>query len=1206
MLREIFWFETKFWLRGMMVWVFLAVVTILIFGAVASDNVQVGGTAESTYRNAPHSVQVFYGVISFLAGVMVTAFVNSAACRDFSAHTSPYVFSYPLRKVPYLLGRFTSAFLVSLIPMVGVSLGVILGSLMPWQEAERIGPTVWGAHLWGFFLIAAPNCLVIASLIFAIAIWTRSTIAAFLGMLLILIGYTIAGQLARNLDYESIAGLLDPFAISLYSSLTKYWTAAEMNQQYVAFAMPLIWNRLLWLTLSAVVVTFTIWRFSFTERSRSTKPEDADATVRRSANIPLPTAEIRTVSSVAQLRSQFVVDLVAILKSNVFRIVIGFAGFMLAINLIFAENESYGLASLPVTYKMIDIIRGSLYIFLLAIVTYYAGVLVWKERDAHLEDVYDALPHPTWLLYVGKLSSLVVVVFIVLATGILSGAVTQAAHGYHRYQWGVYCSELLGWDFARFVLLLVVAVLVHVVSPNKYLGYFGFVTFLVLNQFFWSLVGWESRMLVYGSLASSTYSDMFGVAPYLSSMLWFAAYWFLFAGLLALAAIFWWPRGKERGLLRRWRIGVRNWSGGLAWASAALLVAWVSCAGWVYYNTLVLNTWKSRKQLQSLAQRYETEFRDHAKFPQPRVTHIRYDIDIDPRGRGLELRGEQRMINRSSGPIERLYINTAANYDTTLDVPNAVMESAYEDLNYFIFKMNQPLAPGEEIVVRYSVRADSQGFENSLSHPEIVQNGTFFNNTIAPQFGYQPSGELTNPNERRRRGLPPPRRMPPLDVNDIESRSNHYISNHSDWVEVETVISTSDDQIAIAPGSLQRKWNESGRNYFHYRLDHPSLNFCSFMSARYQVAVRDWNGVSLEVYYHPDHHWNVEKMLDSMQATLEYCGQEFGPYRHRQARIIEFPRTATFAQAFPGTMPYSEGIGFIADLRDPEDIDMVYYVVAHEMGHQWWAHQVIGANMQGATVLSETLAQYTSLMVMERKYGRDMMRKFLRYEMDRYLRSRGSELLREQPLLSVEAQQGYVHYNKGSVVMYQLKEFLGEDRVNAALRALVDKFAYAPPPYPTSMDLYQALQNVCSAEHQPLLADLFENMVVYDLRARQASYSILDDGRYQVELEFECRKFRYSEAAATTDSPKTDTLSNQWLEVESPMDQFVEIGAFAAPPPGKKYGSTLHRQRVRAVTGTNVVSFIVAELPQKAGVDPFCLEIDRVPDDNLKIVSPRK
>ena len=188
-----------------------------------------------------------------------------------------------------------------------------------------------------------------------------------------------------------------------------------------------------------------------------------------------------------------------------------------------------------------------------------------------------------------------------------------------------------------------------------------------------------------------------------------------------------------------------------------------------------------------------------------------------------------------------------------------------------------------------------------------------------------------------------------------------------------------------------------------------------------------WHGVKLEVYYLPQQPWNVPRMLSAMKSSLDYYTRSFGPYPHRQLRIVEFPRVAAFAAAPPGTMPMSESLGFIADLRDPDEIDIVSYVVAHETAHQWWDEQVIGANMQGATLLSETLAQYSALMVMERIHGRDLMRKFLRYEMDLYLRFRGQERLRERPLAAVEDRQFYVFYNKGAVAFYYLKEMIGED-----------------------------------------------------------------------------------------------------------------------------------------------------------------------------------
>ena len=221
----------------------------------------------------------------------------------------------------------------------------------------------------------------------------------------------------------------------------------------------------------------------------------------------------------------------------------------------------------------------------------------------------------------------------------------------------------------------------------------------------------------------------------------------------------------------------------------------------------------------------------------------------------------------------------------------------------------------------------------------------------------------------------------------------------------------------------------------------PSVRKIQLPSTHGRIARANAGPVALEVYHHPGHGINVQRMLKAMSDAVAYASAQFAPYQHRSARIVEFPRYRRFAQSFPGTMPYSEAIGFITDLRDTARIDMVYYVVAHEVAHQWWGHQVIGPRMQGATMLNESMAQFTALMVLEKEYGRGAMRRFLKYERDSYLRGRGSEGIGEQPLMRVENQQ-YIHYNKGSVVLYGLRDFLGEERMNAGLRHFVDSFTF--------------------------------------------------------------------------------------------------------------------------------------------------------------------
>ena len=112
-------------------------------------------------------------------------------------------------------------------------------------------------------------------------------------------------------------------------------------------------------------------------------------------------------------------------------------------------------------------------------------------------------------------------------------------------------------------------------------------------------------------------------------------------------------------------------------------------------------------------------------------------------------------------------------------------------------------------------------------------------------------------------------------------------------------MSTDLDQIAMAPGYLQKEWEEDSRRYFQYKMDDKIFNFFTFVSARYAVLEEEHNGISLEIYHHPKHTYNLETMMDAMKKSIDYYGSIYGPYPYRQCRILEFPRYRSFAQSFP-------------------------------------------------------------------------------------------------------------------------------------------------------------------------------------------------------------------------------------------------------------------------------------------------------------------
>jgi ABC-2 type transport system permease protein len=367
-------------------------------------------------------------------------------------------------------------------------------------------------------------------------------------------------------------------------------------------------------------------------------------------------------------------------------------------------------------------------------------------------------------------------------------------------------------------------------------------------------------------------------------------------------------------------------------------------------------------------------------------------------------------------------------------------------------------------------------------------------------------------------------------------------------------------------------------------MDAPMVNFFSVMSANLEKKVVEHDGINIEVYYHKNHSWNVDRMIESSQDSLDYFQQVFSPYQHKQLRIIEFPGYRSFAQSFANTVPYSENIGFISDLRNPEDIDPVYYVTAHEVAHQWWGHQLNAANVQGSAILSETLSQYSALMVIKKKYGEIKLRKFLTHELDRYLRGRSAERIEEMPLLRAENQQ-YIHYQKGSIVMMALVNKLGEERLNQALQALLNEYQFREDLYPTTLDLVRHLDNVSNEAEQAYIQDLFTQITVYDLRAKEVIKEELEDGKTKVTLTVSAQQF---------------SADGKGKETEQPFAKEVEIVLFSKDPNNFAIENKVIYQGLHAIkSGDTVIELIVDEMPNFAGIDPFVRFIDRDTGNNI-------
>lgn len=1188
MFREMFRFEVRYQLRQPLFWLFFFFLGLLTFVTETSDAVQVGGGIGNVHRNSPFVVVQLLSQMTVIGMLLTTVFVAGSIYRDFELRTADLFFSTRLRKGPYLLGRFAGSTFVAALVYLGPMLGILLGSQMPWLDPERLGPTQLAPFVFSFLVFILPNLLFTGALFFALVALTRSFLFTYIGVVGFLTLWGITSDLLSDLENELVSSLADPFGLAPLSFVTRYWTVAEKNTLVPELGGHLLANRLLWVGAGAVILAVTYALFEpssegWTLRRRrrpAIAPVDAD--VRPRLELAPAVRSFDFASQLTMFRRQVGLEVRTILKSVPFLVMIVFALANVLGGASFVESR-YGTKVYPVTHLMLDLIEGAYLFMLVIILTFYAGESIWRERSLKLAEVTDSLPVPSWVPLLGKLVALWSVAIVFGLVGVVATVGLQVWRGYTVFEPGLYLGGLAVM-LVQFLLIAALGIALQVFIDNKFIGYLAMILYL-LSPILLRALHFDHRLYRFASSPAAPYSDMNGFGHFLIGKAWFWLYWSLFAALLVVAASLFWSRGTGLTARDRWRVAKQRFRGPVRPLVAALIVAFVAVGAFIVYNTNVLNEHVPSNVALDRQADYEKKYQPYESVAQPRIVAVETAIDIFPRERRVEAKATYTMVNKTGEPVAALHLSLPPGVDTELTLAPHREALRDEVVGYRILELETPLAPGDSMELGIVAHVSHPGFPNDDDDTSFVYNGTFFNNRqVFPVLGYDRGRRLLDRNERRKRDLPPEVRFASID--DQAARSNTYLSHDSDWITFAATVSTDPDQVALAPGYLEREWTDGGRRYFRYTMDAPILHFYSFLSARWEVKRDRWNGVAIEVYHHPGHDRNVARMIESVKKSLDYFTTHFTPYQHRQVRIVEFPRYATFAQSFPNTIPFSEGIGFIADLRDPEAIDYVFYVTAHEVAHQWWAHQVIGADVQGCTMLSESLSQYSAFMVMEKEYGREKMRRFLKYELDRYLRGRGGDLLGENPLMLVENQQ-YIHYNKGSVVFYALRDTIGEEAVNAALARYLREVGFQKPPYTTTRDLMAILREVTPPERQGLLADLFETITLFGNRATEAKASRQADGTWKVELTVEAQKLR------------ADGKGN---ETETPLDDWIDVGVFAKAEGAESADEVLFLEKKHLTAGSSRFEIVVPSEPYEAGIDPYNKLVDRNSSDNRKKV----
>ena len=1182
MFTKMLGFEWRYFTRQPSFIVTCLVFFLLPFLAITIEQVQIGSGGNVLF-NSPFAVTQIMLILSIFSMFMVVNFVANTATRNQTSMMAEIVLTKPIKPLPYNLGRFFGAYLICLVVFAMVPLGSFIGSLMPWIDQERIGPNGLMMYLTPFVIFSASTIFVFAALFYAAATQFKSAMAVYICAMGLFILYAVAGQVFNEPEQRTIRALLDPFGLRAFGEYSRYWTSFEKNSLVPVLESMILQNRLLWLGIGAFILLvagglfrpLNLASYSFKKKTKKEKidviPTTNNIAIKASVN-----------NGLAQFISRTKFEIRQVFLSPAFLILLLFSAFQLIANF-FEINGMFGTPNWPLTQTLVELIMGSFSLMTIIIITYYTAEVVWRERTVGMGDIVDSMPVHNMTFWLSKLLAVMLVIVSLHVVGMFAAIINQLLVGYENIEISQYLISLLFFGALPWCLLTVLAFFIQALSPNKYIGMLIFVGYFFVSLAF-SQLGIEHNMFNFAAGPMLQYSDLNGYGWVIQTQSWYMLYWGALSVVLGIISYGMWQRGPQTSVKQRLRLLSYHLGSTGKSVAAAALVLFLATGGYIHYNTKVLNKFYGQEQVLDIQADYEKEYVEFRDAPMPTIISVDAAVDIFPADRRIEATVKVQVINRTAESITRFLVNMPRfSPVTNVEIEGGVLGEIDEKYNIAWFEFSQPMLPGEQRSGVLSVVREHHGFKNSGEDSTLVKNGTFIDNfTLLPFFGFNTSFQITDQHERRKRDLEPVQRAYKLE--DSSRYNESFFGKGVEFIDFSATLSTSGDQFAIAPGYLQKEWQQEGRNYYRYEMNAPMVNFFSIMSSKLESKKVEHAGVNIEVYYHPNHHWNVDRMIESSKDSLDYFQKVFSPYQHKQLRIIEFPGYRSFAQSFANTVPYSEKIGFITDLRNPQDIDPVYYVTAHEVAHQWWGHQLNAANVQGSAILSETLSQYSALMVMKKKYGETRLRKFLTYELDSYLRGRSAERIEEMPLLRSENQQ-YIHYRKGSVVMMALVNKLGEERLNNALQALLNEYQYREDLYPTTLDLVRHLDNVSNESEQAYIKDLFEQITIYDLRAKEVTKEELEDGKTKVILTVSAQQF---------------SADGKGQETEQPFAKEVEIALFSEDPNNFAAENRVIYQGLHAIeSGDTVIELIVDEIPNFAGIDPFVRFIDRDTGNNI-------
>jgi ABC-2 type transport system permease protein len=1051
---RIFLFDLQSYTRGVrnkFIWV------LLLLGGVFCGNKFNLSIGEGVFLNGTYTIGYMVGFLS-LSIIFIASIIGSRLLfKEWDSRFHWMIFSTPVTPQQFLLGRvfafITLTFGFFCLVIAGFTIGQCLRS-----ETDLNGKFNISYYLYPLLVLGCINTLLVCGVLFPVAILSRKKILLVIAGLLLYVLYMVmliysgsplmANALPQSLTAQWIAAVTDPFGLSSYFYESKDLTVFERNSVLVPLAGTFLINRLAVIMIALAGVFLSIKFFSFQIPEKKHKRRfDKDTTALKK----ITTVQYEKVypvfhwkAAVKSLQSYLKLDFVYLFKSVSF-----FAATLLV--LFFVGMEMYAEIEkgirIPQKYAgsglMATAIIENFYLIGALLSVYFVNDVYWRSHSSGFSLIENTTPFSI-MKPLGHWISICLLIFIFAVMLVAESVLFQLMYGYPVFLFEAYWGVMI-FNVFPLCLLAALLILINTLFKNRFIALAISLLFTLMfsTPVVKKIISFPLLRFLTGF--SGEYSDFNGYGKYLHSFSDRLIFGWSVVGFLWIVYFV---------VLRK-----HIFRSSILFFIICLLLAGYSAPrfvkGYLPVNENEELAWSAN---------YEKTYKHYQHSPQPVVTDVHTRVDLYPTQNAYRIEGTYILENLTIEPILKVLVNFAP----SLKTDSAVF--IYKNRSYSLKEqttevfLSDTLYPGSKATLVFKLSYEWFPVNGHQSFNAIIENGSFMRiSRYYPVIGYQEENELMHLFQRKQSGLGEPEGIKRVDAPK---------ENKQDFIRLNMTVSTEAGQTPIGTGELIREWTDKDRSYSEYKTGEPVPFRFAVASAKYKSMMDEHRGIAIRVLYHPAHFENVEHLIEQTRQSLDYCIDNFGKYPYSSityAEISSFTKGFN-ATAYPGVIFMTENVTFHANLRADKQQDVINELAGHELSHLWWGNNRIAPDdREGATMLTETLAMYTEMMIYKKVYGTEKMKKRLAVHRQIYESEKGFSV--SEPLYKVTGRHTHISYSKGALVMVELSELIGEEKLNETLRHFLKKYSY--PERPASTDFIQELYLHTDQKYHDKIKQLF-------------------------------------------------------------------------------------------------------------------------------------